>query len=169
MTPLHVAASQDHLEIVKCIAVKGAGVNVKDDNEVNIQLTINCLPCSYSSTKVSFSITQSFVISKICLNFHQKKDIFFCSSGTYVINYIAICILINSLPTNAVMRLMLPYDHWHWTASWILTCLCMFPPEGSSSVQTAYTCNRIYYTHWRLIMHISIETSTLMRQKLNVA
>ena len=47
------------------------------------------------------------------------------------------------------------------------TGLCEFPPEGSDLVCTAYTCNSIHYTN--LIVHILIETSTSMRQKLNVA
>ena len=35
MTPLHVAASQGHLEIVKCIVDKGADIITQDVNGVN--------------------------------------------------------------------------------------------------------------------------------------
>ena len=48
-------------------------------------------------------------------------------------------------------------------------CLCVFPSEDSSSVRTVHVCNSIHYTHWKLAVHILIETSTLMRRKLNVA
>ena len=42
-------------------------------------------------------------------------------------------------------------------------------PEGSSLVRTAHVCNSIYYTHRKLVVHILIETRTLMGRKLNIA
>ena len=76
--------------------------------------------------------------------------------------------LYRPMTSYGVMRLMFLYDQWPRTVSWVLTCLCVFPPEDSL-VRTVHTCNSIHYTHRKLIMHILIEISTLMRQKLNVA
>ena len=41
-------------------------------------------------------------------------------------------------------------------------------PEDSGLVHTGHACNSIHYTHQKLIVNISIETSTLIRWKLSV-
>ena len=40
--------------------------------------------------------------------------------------------------------------------------------EGSGLLRTAYAFNSVHYTHWKLIVHILIETSASMRRKFNV-
>ena len=67
-----------------------------------------------------------------------------------------------------VMRLMLPYDQWRWTVSWVPTCIRVFLLEGSGLLRIVYMCNSIHYTHRKLIMHILIELVPRMSKKLNV-
>ena len=36
MTPLHVAAEQGHIDVVKCLVVQGADISAKDKDGVTI-------------------------------------------------------------------------------------------------------------------------------------
>ena len=67
----------------------------------------------------------------------------------------------NSLLINVLIRMTNDAEQHH---EYLLAFAC-FP----GLVRTIHACNSIHYTHWKLIVHILIETSTLISWKLNVA
>ena len=97
-----------------------------------------------------------------CADYHARAIKHACSCSWQLTLY-------RPMTPYGVMRLMFPYDQWRRTASWVLTCLWVFPPEDSGLARTVHASNSIHYTHRKLIVHILIETSTLTRRKLNVA
>ena len=58
MTPLHVVARRGRITTVDCLIDKGADINIKDNNEVNIYTGL----CYYSKSVLT-----------ICVSSHLRK------------------------------------------------------------------------------------------------
>ena len=52
MTPLHVVARRGRITTVDCLIDKGADINIKDNNEVNIYTRL----CYYSKSVLSINL-----------------------------------------------------------------------------------------------------------------